>query len=349
MAQLALEDLSKSFGQFAALRGVSMIIEAGEFICLLGPSGCGKTTLLRIIAGLETPDSGDLKQDGKSVTSVPCHRRNVGMVFQSLALFPHLNVGENVTYGMRLRGASVADREIEAARLLALVGLTGLGGRRISELSGGQQQRVAIARAIALKPDFFLMDEPFSALDAGLREQMQMELRSLQRRLEVTTIFVTHDQREAMALADRIVVMEQGQIEQVGSPDEIYSRPASRYVAEFIGTNNLIDLTVGSEAIMIGNQKVAGAASALDGALGSVTIAVRPEDIRLERKGGMADGKLVGRVNRCRRLGSTAEVEVMFDGGTIMHRCLRREIANISEGEEVTVSWDWSAAWVVPR
>ena len=319
MAELTITNLRKSYGSVEALRDISIDVEDGEFICLLGGSGCGKTTLLRLIAGLEDHNEGDIRLDGADLTQVPCHQRNIGMVFQSLALFPHLNVGDNIGYGMRLRGMPAKLVRDRADDLLGLVGLGGLAARPVAALSGGQRQRVAIARALALSPQVFLMDEPFSALDATLRDQMQDEVKRIQRDLGITTVFVTHDQREAMALADRIVVMNGGRIEQAATPDELYTRPATRFVAEFIGINNLIE-----------DQ--------------GRTLAIRPEAITLS-----ASGKgLKGQITRQRRLGALLEREIIVDGQTMHQSEIAGAGASFDEGATVHLSWDASRAWTLP-
>jgi len=308
MSALTITHLSKAFGTVEALKDISLDIASGEFICLLGGSGCGKTTLLRLIAGLVAHDRGQILLDGKDLTAVPSHQRNIGMVFQSLALFPHLNVGDNIAYGMRLRRVAGSKIDAEVARLLDMVGLSGLTDRPITALSGGQRQRVAIARALALQPDIFLMDEPFSALDAALRDQMQIEVKRIQRSLGVTTVFVTHDQREAMALADRIVIMNGGVVEQAGAPDDLYARPQSRFVAEFIGSNNIFDGTVQDTRFTINGADIGPASGPLDGLTGAQSIAVRPEAIVLRPAG--ADG-LSGRITLQRRLGAVLEREIL--------------------------------------
>ena len=317
MAELTITNLRKSFGTFEALRNISIAVEDGEFICLLGSSGCGKTTLLRLIAGLETHDEGTIDLAGSDLTQVPCHKRNIGMVFQSLALFPHLNVGDNIAYGMRLKGVSDMAPKVEA--LLDMVGLSGLGTRAVSALSGGQRQRVAIARALAMEPQVFLMDEPFSALDAALRDQMQDEVKRIQRDLGITTVFVTHDQREAMALADRIVVMNSGRIEQAAPPNELYARPVTRFVAQFIGTNNLIE-----------DQ--------------GRTLAIRPEAITLSTSGNGLQGQIV----RQRRLGALLEREINVNGQTLHQSEIQGAGDSFDDGTNVHLSWDTTKAWALP-
>lgn len=248
---LQIGGVGKDFGSHTALSDVTLDIASGELICLLGPSGCGKTTLLRIIAGLESASRGSITLDGDDLMQQPAHQRNFGMVFQSLALFPHLSVEDNVTYGLRLRKVPAAARRKRAAELLEMVRLPGVAKRSVSMLSGGQRQRVAIARALAIEPRIFLLDEPLSALDAGLREAMQIELRELQQRLGITTIVVTHDQREAMTVADRIAVMNRGSIHQMGSPIEVYRRPADKFVASFIGQTNLLPASWQNGQLMV--------------------------------------------------------------------------------------------------
>ncbi|HEY8358833.1 MAG TPA: ABC transporter ATP-binding protein, partial [Ramlibacter sp.] len=248
MSRLELASLSKSYGDTVAVRNVDLAIAEGQFVCFLGPSGCGKTTLMRMVAGLEQPTGGAILLNSKDITAQPTHRRNFGMVFQSLALFPHLDVAGNIAYSLKIRGMQKRYQDERVAELLSLVDLPHIGNRRIDQLSGGQRQRVAIARALAQEPRLFLMDEPLSALDAKLRDHMQVELRHLQQKLKITTIFVTHDQREAMTIADLIVVMADGQVQQVGSPKEIYSKPANAFVAGFIGQSNLLPVRVAGNA-----------------------------------------------------------------------------------------------------
>jgi len=248
MALLSLNQISKRFGETPAVADVSIAVERGEFFGLLGPSGCGKTTTLRMIAGLELPDTGSVEFDGRDITTFPSEKRGFGMVFQNYALFPHLNVFENVAFGLRARGSGPTVREgsskntinEQVEQALELVQLPGFGARRVDELSGGQQQRVAIARAIAIEPSLLLFDEPLSNLDVALREETRRELRALVKRLDLTAVYVTHDQEEAFALCDRIAVMSEGRVRQVGAPRGLYEHPDNPVVAKFLGNNNLI-------------------------------------------------------------------------------------------------------------
>jgi ABC-type Fe3+/spermidine/putrescine transport system ATPase subunit len=241
-ATIRLDDVTKTFdGRVLAVDGVTLDIAAGEFFSLLGPSGCGKTTSLRMIAGFELPDSGRVHVAGRDITDLPVHKRDMGMVFQSYALFPHRTVAENVAFGLRMREVPKPDIERRVKAALAQVALTGLEERKPGQLSGGQQQRVALARALVVEPPVLLCDEPLGALDRKLRQQMQFELKELQKRLGVTLVFVTHDQEEALAMSDRIAVMNHGKVEQVGAPTEIYERPRTRFVADFIGEINILE------------------------------------------------------------------------------------------------------------
>jgi len=239
---LSVRQVTRRFGAFTALEGVSLDVAQGEFVCLLGPSGCGKTTLLRIIAGLEAQDGGQIVAGGRDISNLPPRERDYGIVFQSYALFPNLTVAQNVAYGLDTSNGNRVRMQARVSEMLALVGLAGSEAKYPSQLSGGQQQRVALARALAPAPSLLLLDEPMSALDAQVREHLRIELRSLQRKLNVTTLMVTHDQDEAMAMADRIAVMSNGHIEQMGSPSEIYTRPATGFVAGFVGQANWLPL-----------------------------------------------------------------------------------------------------------
>jgi putative spermidine/putrescine transport system ATP-binding protein len=259
MSFLVLENLSKRFGGHLAVDNLSLGVEQGELVSLLGPSGCGKTTTLQMIAGFVEPSAGSIRLAGRNLLAVKPSQRGLGVVFQSYALFPHMTVGENVSFGLEMRRVAAADRSKRVAETLALVGLAALSGRYPRQLSGGQQQRVALARALVVRPQILLLDEPLSNLDAKLREEMQIELRQIQRSVGTTTILVTHDQGEAMALSDRLVVMNQGRVEQIAAPHEAYERPASAFVAGFLGKTNLLEgATVRPEKISFAGEGLAG-------------------------------------------------------------------------------------------
>jgi len=292
---LSLRGVAKSFGETAAVEDVDLEVAAGEFLTLLGPSGCGKSTLLRIIAGLVEADRGQVRLDGEEIQDLPAHRRRTAMVFQSYALFPHMTVERNTAFGLVMRGLERSRIERRVAEALALVELDGLGGRYPRELSGGQQQRVALARALVTEPRVLLLDEPLSNLDAKLRDRLRIELRALQRRLGLTTVFVTHDQAEAMALSDRIAVMSKGRLIETGTPEEIYSRPQSRFAAEFVGIANLLSGTLSDD----GRHRFVDTALGRFAALGDggragpgASICLRPEDIGLSVEGPGPYGKL---------------------------------------------------------
>ncbi|MDQ2103597.1 putative 2-aminoethylphosphonate ABC transporter ATP-binding protein [Azospirillum isscasi] len=279
---LRLESIVKNYGAFTALKGVSLDIRRGEFVCFLGPSGCGKTTLLRVIAGLDPQDSGRVALDGRDVSRLPPAARDYGIVFQSYALFPNLTVHKNIAYGLKLR------REAERARvaeLLHLVGLPDVAGKYPAQLSGGQQQRIALARALAPSPGLLLLDEPLSALDARVRVHLRQQIRDLHRRLGITTIMVTHDQEEALTMADRIVVMNHGVIEQVGSPDAIYRSPASRFVADFVGSMNFLPGVAAEHGrVRLGALDLDCEAELRPGT--PVTVCLRPEDVQVRAPNG---------------------------------------------------------------
>ena len=317
MTDLALRHVTKSFGAATAVDGVTLDFPPGALTALLGPSGCGKTTLLRMIAGLEVQTRGEIRLDGDDITQLPPHERGFGMVFQSFALFPHLSVAENVAYSLAVRKMKRPARRARAQDLLDLVQLGDLGDRRIGELSGGQRQRVAIARALAQEPRVFLLDEPMSALDAKLREEMQVELRLLQQRLGITTIVVTHDQREAMTMADRIVVMADGRPEQVGTPQEIYHHPASAFVAGFIGKANMLTGRACAGGVEVAGLRMSADPPArfLDGS--PVTLACRPEWMRLHPAGDGAAvaNALAARVRFVRDLGQVREIHLAAGPG----------------------------------
>jgi ABC-type Fe3+/spermidine/putrescine transport system ATPase subunit len=283
-----LDGITKRFGEVVALHEVSLQVRRGELLTLLGPSGCGKTTLLNLVAGFLAPDSGEIAIDGARVTDLPTWRREIGMTFQNYALFPHMSVASNVGYGLRARRLDKKEIARRIAAVLDLVKLTGLEDRRPRQLSGGQQQRVALARALVVRPKVLLLDEPFSALDRNLRGVMQVELREIQRKLDVTTIFVTHDQSEALSLSDRIAVMAEGRVRQLGTPDDVYRRPADRFVASFVGDVNVLRARIerrdgATATVMLGAARVTAPGVPL-GALvpgAAVDLFVRPEDLRI--------------------------------------------------------------------
>ena len=312
MPGLELKGVTRDFGRVRAVRDVDLVVPNAHLVCLLGPSGCGKTTLLRMIAGLDVPTAGSITIDGDDITRVPIHKRNIGMVFQSLALFPHLSVGENVAYPLRIRRMPRAEQQRRVEELLAMVHLSDYAGRAVSQLSGGQRQRVAIARALCVSPRLFLLDEPLSALDAKLREAMQVELRQLQQRLGITTIVVTHDQREAMTMADTVVVMQSGAIRQAASPIDIYRHPADSFVADFIGSTNLLELVQGE-----GGPMLLGRPSplALPYATSKAMVSIRPEDVRITAP---AEDRPTGTVTFIRNLGSTVEYFIDVAGTEVI-------------------------------
>src|SRR5690349_6483 len=285
MARVELIDLSKRYGDHAAVAGVTLDIADGEFLVLLGPSGCGKTTTLRMIAGLIEPSGGAARIGGADVTYLPPWRRNTGMVFQSYALFPHMTVAENVAFGLEMRKLPKAEIESRAREALRLVRLEGYADRLPRQLSGGQQQRVALARALAIRPDVLLLDEPLSNLDAKLREEVRVEIRELQRQLALTTIMVTHDQEEALTVADRLVVMADGEIRQIGSQRDLYERPTDRFVAGFVGRSTFLEgrVTAPGEFITAGGLHLKCA----DGAPGTAALLLRPERLHLAPANGM--------------------------------------------------------------
>ncbi len=342
MSALDLIDVTKRFGQVAAVDSVSLSVPTGTFVCLLGPSGCGKTTLLRMIAGLEEPTSGDIRMHGELLNGVPAHRRDFGMVFQSLALFPHLTVGENIAYPLKIRGSNRAERDARVRELLDLVHLPGVEERAITQLSGGQRQRVAIARALAVSPQLFLLDEPLSALDAKLREAMQVELRQLQQQLGITTIVVTHDQREAMSMSDQIVVMSKGRIQQMAKPVDMYRRPANPFVADFLGQANLIEARAGKTCAEISGGLIPGLSLPSGG---EARLSVRPEDVAIVAHGA---GPISARVAFIRDMGS--EIEFHLDAGSdrIVAVATPQTRPDVKVGDEVCIAIPAEACVVFP-
>ncbi len=308
-APVTLEGLSRSFGAVRALDGLSIDLAPGELVALLGPSGCGKTTALRIVAGFETADTGLVTVDGKDISHVPAARRDMGMVFQSYSLFPNMSALDNVGFGLRMRKKSAGDRKQRAGDLLDLVGLSDHAKHYPHQLSGGQQQRVALARALAVEPRVLLLDEPLSALDAKVRLQLREQIRNLQQRLGTTTLFVTHDQEEALSMSDRVGVMKDGKLEQIAVPSELYARPATAFVAEFVGTMNRLPGTMeGSDQVQVlgGVLPVQGHPVGLAGA---VDVLVRPEGLQISAQPG-GNGIVTDRTF----LGSVTRVSVLLSG-----------------------------------
>ncbi|EIM77942.1 putative iron ABC transporter ATP-binding protein [Nitratireductor aquibiodomus RA22] len=311
-------NVRKDFGSFTAIHDLDLEIEPGTLVTLLGPSGCGKTTTLRMLAGLETPSAGTIEIGGHDVTRLPANERDVAMVFQSYALFPHMSVLDNVAYGLEAGGQSKAEARENAHAGLALVGLEGYGARLPAELSGGQQQRVAVARALVLEPQVLLLDEPLSNLDARLRRRVRTEIRELQQRLGFTAVYVTHDQEEALAVSDRIVVMESGLVAQEGPPRELYEEPASEFIADFMGEANVLacevlDIAEGRATVQVGGLRHT-LPTRKAARPGPAKLAVRANAIRLETGG---DASLPGRIQSSAYLGDHVEYEVELASGTI--------------------------------
>jgi putative spermidine/putrescine transport system ATP-binding protein len=327
---VSFRQVSRHYGDVRAVDGVSFDIADGEFFSMLGPSGSGKTTCLRLIAGFEQPSAGEVAIHGRSMAGVPPYERDVNTVFQDYALFPHMTVAENVAYGLMIRRVPKAERQAAAERMLAMVALAGLGGRRPSQLSGGQRQRVALARALVNKPSVLLLDEPLGALDLKLREQMQVELKAIQRQVGITFVYVTHDQGEALSMSDRIAVFSKGRIEQVGSPAEVYEHPASVFVAGFVGVSNLVS---------------GAAAAAIPGA--PPAFSIRPEKIQIAAPGSPtpADACAVdGTIASVLYLGASTRFNIALDGGgelTVIdqNRAETGSAALARQGQPVRLIW----------
>jgi putrescine transport system ATP-binding protein len=337
---LTLEGLAKSFGAHRAVDNVSLTIGEGELFALLGPSGCGKTTLLRMIGGFETPDVGSVRLDGADITQVPPHRRPVNMMFQSYALFPHMTVAGNVGFGLQQEGIAKAAIRERVEELLALVQLDGLGGRKPDQLSGGQRQRVALARALAKRPKLLLLDEPLSALDRKLREETRAELIGLQRRLGISFVLVTHDQEEALALADRIAVMLHGRVAQLGPPAEVYAHPANRAVAEFLGGINLLEAVATRDGVRVPvlDVDVAIRHAAPDGS--AVWLAIRPERMQL------GEGPIAATVEGVSFLGDRWSVELRA-GSIRLTAVTLSAHPPAAKGTQVRLGWPEGAATVL--
>jgi len=348
-ANVEIRRLHRSFGAVDALKGVDLTIATGEFVALLGPSGCGKTTLLRCIAGLVTPTGGEILIDGQPITGVPVHKRDLGMVFQSYALFPHMDVGQNIGFGLKMRGVRGAEAGRRVEEALGLVQMVGYERRYPAQLSGGQQQRVALARALVTGPKALLLDEPFGALDAKLRESMQVELRRLQRRLGVTTIFVTHDQQEALSMADRVAVMRAGTIEQCDEPSRIYDEPLTPFVAEFIGQANrfegrLADGRDGRAVVVIGEREdpLPARNNPACRAGDRIIAMVRPERIRIGERGLEPSAVVRGRIVDKVFVGEKITIYLETSAGTVAAAIAnpgRGPGAHFKVGDVIDVTW----------
>jgi len=350
MAQLTISHLQKSYGDFKAVDDVDIGVAEGEFLVLLGPSGCGKTTTLRMVAGFIAPSSGQITIGDRDVTNLPPWKRHCGLVFQSYALFPHMTVAQNVAFGLEMHKVPQAERGPRVAEALRLVRLNGFDERYPRQLSGGQQQRVALARALAMEPQVLLLDEPLSNLDAKLRLEVRVEIRELQRKLGLTTIMVTHDQEEALTMADRLVVMEKGTVRQIGSQRELYEKPADRFVAGFIGRSAFID----GEVATPGRFRTAGGldiACAAASVPGPATLALRPERIAI---GGEVDGlpnRFNARVEHASYLGAVLDMQVALDAqdSILLQIPNRAGLAEPQAGEAITIGWAEDAGLVYPR
>jgi putative spermidine/putrescine transport system ATP-binding protein len=348
-ADIEVRSVSKSYGSNRAVDDVSFTVEQGHVLALLGPSGCGKTTTMRMIAGLIEPSAGEIILKGKAVTGVPVHQRNIGMLFQNYALFPHLNVLANVAFGLEMRRLPKAEIQRRAQEALALVKLDTYAERMPHQLSGGQQQRVALARALVIEPAALLLDEPLGALDKKLRETMQIELRLLQQRLNITTLMVTHDQEEALTISDRIAVMRDGRIEQFGTPDDIYEHPVSRFVASFIGVSNFFEgeiTTRQADGCVVATRCGARLlVPAVPPGTGSVLVTVRPEAIQLEPAGGTAagDNQVRAVIEQVIYRGLNTQYLLGRDGAEpliVLRQNDAGHTAMLEQGSEVLASWD---------
>jgi putative spermidine/putrescine transport system ATP-binding protein len=331
-----MQGLSRHYGSVVALDDLDLTVQPGELIALLGPSGCGKTTTLRLLAGLEDADAGSISVGGKDITRLPASKRDMGMVFQAYSLFPHMTVKQNVGFGLRLRGVSATERDRRALEMLELVELSSQADRYPSQISGGQQQRVALARALAIEPQVLLLDEPLSALDAKVRAQLRDQIRRIQLEIGITTLFVTHDQEEALAIADRVGVMRAGRLEQLAPPTEVYSRPATPFVAEFVGLSNRLAGTVTGSTVTVRGHDL----PLVDPSTppGPVTAIVRPEAVTLASDSSGESGPMTGTVIASTFLGATSRVTVDLGDTTVMAQLPTSDATKLPAGSRVTLT-----------
>jgi putative spermidine/putrescine transport system ATP-binding protein len=334
--EVRMEGLRRHYGPVVALDGLDLTMAPGELVALLGPSGCGKTTTLRLVAGLEDADAGRITVGGKDVIHLPASKRDMGMVFQAYSLFPHMTVRQNVAFGLRLRRVSPAERDRRALEMLELVGLSTQADRYPHQISGGQQQRVALARALAIEPQVLLLDEPLSALDAKVRAQLRDQIRRIQLEVGITTLFVTHDQEEALAIADRVGVMRDGKLEQLAAPTEVYSRPATPFVAEFVGLTNRLAGTVSGGTVTVRGRDLPLVDTSTPA--GQVIALVRPEAVTLASDSSGESGPLTGTVIASTFLGATSRVTVDLGDTTIMAQLSTSDATALSAGSRVALS-----------
>ncbi len=347
MSFLTLTNVTKAFGDTLAVDDFNLAVETGEFVSFLGPSGCGKTTTLRMIAGFEQPTAGVIRLAGEDITNARPAKRDVGMVFQSYALFPNMNVTDNIGFGLKVKDSPKSEISERVTELLDLIGLPDRAKAYPHELSGGQQQRVALARALAIRPKVLLLDEPLSALDAKIRDELRNEIRRIQRQLGITTIYVTHDQEEAMALSDRVVVMSKGVIEQVASPFDIYNYPATEFVASFVGRLNRIKATVenpGAGTVSIGGASIRTHGPIEQPTGSPVDVLLRPEEIEID---GADDNRLPGTVDNVTFLGSIVRATVSVDGGQLTVDIFNERLLRLPQiGESTTLTFPPHACWI---
>jgi len=353
--EVQLVDLVKRFGDFTAVAGVNLEMPSGEFFSLLGPSGCGKTTSLRMIAGFERPTEGQILLDGVDMAQTPPHKRNVNTVFQNYALFPHLSVEDNVAFGLKYQKASKQETRERVGKALELVQMSQFVTRRPNQLSGGQQQRVALARALILNPKVLLLDEPLGALDAKLRKRLQIELKALQEEVGITFIYVTHDQEEALTMSDRIAVMSQGRVEQVGGPKEIYEEPATAYVADFLGVSNLMEATAagvtqGGCRVHLGEFELVAGQGEADTA-GDAKVTIRPERVDIQPQGATGENRIPSMVDRVVYVGATLQVMLHLATGQTIQAWIPNDgdIDPHRSGDAVTAHFPREALRVLPQ